>query len=93
MLTQSEQLLLLELLLKMNLKKADQKIYQSFKFYKTMSKLKEFGLIDCKIQNKDNEKIYFLTFPKGWVRANAISMDKNIPEKYKGLSKDFQVIL
>ena len=92
MLTKSEQILLLELLLKKKLKKNEQKIYNSFKFYPKMAKLKEFGLIDCKTK-KGNEKIYFLTYPKGWIRANVIAMDSNNPEEYKGLFKEFQIIL
>lgn len=88
MLTKSEQLLLLEIFLKKEIKKKDQNIYKSQKFYKTISKLKNFELVKAK--NNSNECIYSLTF-KGWVRADCIAQDKNTPEKYAKLAKTIVV--
>lgn len=90
MLTKSEQHLLLELLLKGKIQKEDQNIYKSFKFYNTMSKLKNFGLVECK-NKKGNKKIYLLTYPKGWVRANLIAQDKNTPKKYFDVAEEITI--
>lgn len=90
MLTHSEQLLLLEILLKKKITKSTQSIFKSIKFYNAVSKLKKFGLIESRTKNGEN--IYLLTYPNGWVRANSISYDKNTPEKYKRVSKEFYII-
>lgn len=59
-----------------------------------MSKLKDFGLIESEIINKkkSSEKIYFLTYPNGWARANLIAYDKNTEEKYRKVAKEFRVL-
>lgn len=94
MLTKSEQLLLLEMLLKKRIRKEDQNIYKSIKFYETVSKLKDFNLIDNKLINKKNNnvKYYYLSFPNGWCLANLLSYHKNTPKQYRDISKEFIVI-
>ena len=63
------------------LKKKEQKIFQSIKFYVNINKLIKFRLVDSKYDKNTSEKIYFLT-PLGKLRANLIGYDKNTPKKY-----------
>lgn len=93
MLTKKEQLLLLEMLLKKKIRKKDQIIFKSIKFYEAMSKLKKYNLVECKtIIKNGQEKVYSLTYPNGWVRANLIAYDKNVDEKYRKVAEEFRVL-
>lgn len=93
MLTKSEQLLLLEMLLKKEITKKEQKIFKSIKFYKVMSNLIKNNLVECEKINKNGNKSYFLSYPNGWALANLLAYNKNTPEKYRKIAKEFRVLI
>ena len=87
MLSEPEQIILLELLLhgKLNRNwflKNTNFFSNTPDFFKRMAKLKDYGLImnDGKI-DRFKQKDYFLTF-KGEIRAKLIALDRNNPKNY-----------
>jgi len=94
MLSEKEQIVLLELLFHGNLTrkwflKNTDCFYTTTDFFQRMKKLKDFGLVmnDGININKDNSKSWYLTF-KGQLRAKLIALDKNNPKDYGKNKKD-----